>query len=146
LRYRGAVKILATFDESPFSEAILPILTMLAALPDVELDLCSVAEITAAFDDDAVSKRRQDLASYLNRIMSRLPAGPTCRVSTEVAMYPMDAATVLVERARSEHSDMIVMATHGRSGVVRMFVGSTADKVLQAGVAPVLLVHPTPES
>ena len=61
-------------------------------------------------------------------------------------MYPMDAATVLVERAQSEHPDMIVMATHGRSGVVRMFIGSTADKVMQAGVAPVLLVHPRPES
>ncbi len=140
------MKILATFDESPFSEASIPVLTLLAALPDVEIDLCSVAEVTTAFDDDAISKRRQELESYLNRIASRLPNGPACRVSTVVAMYPMDAATILVERARSEHPDMIVMATHGRSGVVRMLLGSVADKVVHAGVAPVLLVHPRPES
>jgi nucleotide-binding universal stress UspA family protein len=140
------MKILATFDESPFSEATIPVLAMLAALPDVEIDLRSVAEITAALDDDAIGKRRQELEAYLNRIASRLPNGPTYRVSTDVAMYPMDAATVLVERAQSEHPDVIVMATHGRSGVVRMFIGSTADKVVQAGVAPVLLVHPRPES
>jgi len=140
------MKILATFDESPFSEATIPVLAMLAALPDVEIDLRSVAEITAALDDDAIGKRRQGLEAYLNRIASRLPNGPAYRVSTDVAMYPMDAATVLVERAQSEHPDVIVMATHGRSGVVRMFVGSTADKVVQAGVAPVVLVRPRRES
>lgn len=140
------MKILATFDESPFSEAIIPVLTMLAALPDVEIHLHSVAEITAALDDEAIGKRRQELASYLNRIASRLPNGPAYRVGTDVAMYPMDAATVLVERAQSEHPDVIVMATHGRSGVVRMLLGSVADKVVHSGVAPVLLVHPRPES
>src|SRR5450759_1063287 len=49
-------EILATFDESPFSEATIPVLAMLAALPDVEIDLRSVAEITAARDDDAIGK------------------------------------------------------------------------------------------
>jgi nucleotide-binding universal stress UspA family protein len=140
------MKILATFDESPLSEASIAVLTLLAALPDVQIDLCSVAEVTTAFDDDAISKRRQELESYLNRIANRLPSSPACRVSTEVAMYPMDAATVLVERAQSEHPDMIIMATHGRSGVVRMLLGSVADKLVHAGVAPVLLVHPRPES
>jgi nucleotide-binding universal stress UspA family protein len=140
------VKILATFDESSFSEATIPVLAMLAGLPDVEVDLCSVAEVTAAFDDDAISTRRQELESYLSRIATRLPNGPAYRVSTDVAMYPMDAAAVLVERAKSEHPDVIVMATHGRSGVVRMLLGSVADKVVHSGVAPVLLVHPRPES
>ena len=139
------MKILATFDESTISEAIIPVLTLLAALPDVEIELCSVAEVTAAFDEDAMSKRRLELESYLHRIASRLPKGPEYRVSTDVAMYPMDAATVLVERTQVKHPDLIVMATRGRSGVARMLLGSVADKVVHAGVAPVLLVHPRPE-
>ena len=140
------MKILATFDESPFSETSVSTLTMLATVPGVEIALTSVAEITAAFGDDAIRQRRQELESYLTQIVNRLPKGPTYRVSTDVAMYPMDAAAVLVERAQSEHPDLIVMATHGRSGVVHMLLGSVAEKIVRSGVAPVLLVHPPPGS
>jgi nucleotide-binding universal stress UspA family protein len=139
------VRILATFDESPFSEAIIPVLAKLAALPNAEIDLRSVAVTTAAVDDDAVARRRQELEGYLHRIQSQLPTGPAYRISVDIAMYPMDAAFVLVERAQSERPDVIVMATHGRSGVARMLMGSVADKVVRSGIAPVLLVHPRPE-
>jgi nucleotide-binding universal stress UspA family protein len=139
------MKILATFDESPFSEATIPLLAMLAPLPGVQIDLYSVAEVTAAFDDNTIGKRRRELTVYLNGIAARLPKGPAYRVSTDVAMYPMDAAAVLIERARSERPDVIVIATHGRSGVVRMLLGSVAEKLVHAGVAPALLVHPSPE-
>jgi nucleotide-binding universal stress UspA family protein len=132
------MKILATFDESPFSEATIPVLTMLAALPSVEIELCSVAEVTPAFDEDAITKRRQELETYLSRIASHLP---NSHFSTDVAMYPMDAATVLI--GRSEKPDLIVMATHGRSGIARLVLGSVADKVVHSGAAPVLLVRPS---
>jgi hypothetical protein len=49
---------------------------MLAALPDVEIDLRSVAEITAALDGDAISKRRQELEAYLSRIREPLAERP----------------------------------------------------------------------
>jgi nucleotide-binding universal stress UspA family protein len=140
------MKILATFDESPLSEVILPVLTMLASLPDVEIELYSVAEVTAAFDEDAISKRRRELGDYLDRIVTRLPKGPLYSICTDVAMSPMDAATVVVEHAQSKHPDMIVMATHGRSGVVRMVLGSVADKIVHSGITPALLVHPPPAS
>jgi nucleotide-binding universal stress UspA family protein len=139
------MRILATFDESPFSEATVPVLAKLAALPNVEIYLRSVAVITAAVDASAIGRRKEALDAYLRGIESRLPTGPTYRISVDVAMYPMDAAAVLVERAQSERPDVIVMATHGRSGVARMLMGSVADKVVRSGIAPVLLVHPRPE-
>ena len=139
------MKIMATFDESPFSEAAIPILAMLATVPDAEIELLSVSEVTAARGDDAIRKRQQELESYLRGIVTRLPSGPTYLVSTDVAMFPIDAATVLVERAESEHPDLIVMTTHGRSGVVRALLGSVAEKVVQSGAAPVLLVRPRPK-
>jgi nucleotide-binding universal stress UspA family protein len=136
------VKILATFDESPFSEATIPVLITLSGLPDAAFDLVSVMEVTSAFDEESIGTRRQELVSYLNRIAGRLPDGANCRVSTEVAMHPMDAATILLERARSERPDIIVMATHGRSGLVRALLGSVADKIVRSGIAPVLVVRP----
>jgi hypothetical protein len=38
--------------------------------------------------------------------------------------------------------DLIVMATHGRTGLVHVLCGDVAESVLRSGVAPVLLVHP----
>jgi nucleotide-binding universal stress UspA family protein len=139
------MKILATFDESPLSEATIPALAKLAALPNVEVLLRSVLVSTVAIGDDAVAKRTSELEGYLERLAARLPTGPAYRTGVDVAMLPMDAATVLIERARSEHVDLIVMATHGRSGVLRVLLGSVADNIVRSGVAPVLLVRPLPE-
>jgi hypothetical protein len=41
------------------------------------------------------------------------------------------------------HADLIVMATHGRTGIRRALVGSVAGSVLRTVSTPVLLVHPT---
>ena len=44
--------------------------------------------------------------------------------------------------ALANQSDLIVMATHGRTGVRRAIVGSVAGAVLRAAHTPVVLVHP----
>jgi hypothetical protein len=51
-----------------------------------------------------------------------------------------DALGMAVTEANS--IDLVVMATHGRSGISRVVQGSVAGRVLRAGVAPVVLVRP----
>jgi len=51
-----------------------------------------------------------------------------------------DVARSLVQIAKEEHPDVIVMATHGRAGIARWIDGSVTDKVLRSRVAPVLIV------
>jgi nucleotide-binding universal stress UspA family protein len=51
------------------------------------------------------------------------------------------AAEVIVDEAKQRHADLIVMATHGYSGIRRWALGSVADKVLHAAATPVVLVH-----
>jgi nucleotide-binding universal stress UspA family protein len=133
------MKILATFDGSPLSEAILPQLSMLAALPNVEMDLLSVAVVTPSTRPQSISSRTSELETYLNGIVSRLPQGPDYRVWTDVSMYP---ATTIIEWAKNRQPDLIVLATHGRSGIVRLLLGSVASQVLHAWIAPTLLIHP----
>lgn len=43
--------------------------------------------------------------------------------------------------ARSRHADLIVMGTHGRSGLAKLFLGSVAGRVVAAAPCPVLTVH-----
>lgn len=58
--------------------------------------------------------------------------------STEVGQ----AATAIVARARHVKADMIVIGTHGRSGLPHMLLGSVAEKVLRAAFCPVLTIRP----
>jgi nucleotide-binding universal stress UspA family protein len=51
-----------------------------------------------------------------------------------------EAAEVIVETAAADKNTLIVMATHGRSGLNRFLLGSVAEKVLRASVNPLLLV------
>ncbi len=51
---------------------------------------------------------------------------------------------VIADTEASHKADMVVMSTHGRSGVVRWVYGSVADKVLQRTRSPLLLVRSVP--
>jgi universal stress protein A len=46
----------------------------------------------------------------------------------------------IVDRAEKEGVDLIVMSSHGRSGLSRMLIGSVTDKILRGGSCPVLVV------
>jgi nucleotide-binding universal stress UspA family protein len=57
-----------------------------------------------------------------------------------------DPATEIVDLAKAEHADMIVLGTHGRTGFARMLMGSTAEQILRRATCPVLAVkEPVPE-
>jgi nucleotide-binding universal stress UspA family protein len=55
-----------------------------------------------------------------------------------------DPGGAIARVARDEQVDLIVMASHGRSGVARLMLGSVAEKVLHATHVPILLVRPAP--
>ncbi|TAK63735.1 MAG: universal stress protein [Dehalococcoidia bacterium] len=165
------MKIMATFDRSEYAEAILPVLQQIAALPNANFVLLAVAEsplgrrrrdrtpivaVSAAFGGDivivkpqperlvetksqAIAGRVSALEDYLKNIAKRLPEGSSCSVEAHVDEHP---AHVIIERARQEAPAVIVMAMHGRTGLVRSLFGSVTEDVVRSGVAPVLVVHP----
>jgi len=49
----------------------------------------------------------------------------------------------IVKFAKEEDVDLIIMATHGRSGLSHVLMGSVAEKVIQQSPVPVLVVNPT---
>ena len=63
-------------------------------------------------------------------------------ISAELVHIPdAHAATAIVETAKSRGRDLIVMASHGRRGLRRLFLGSQTSEVLADGSVPVLVVH-----
>jgi nucleotide-binding universal stress UspA family protein len=53
-----------------------------------------------------------------------------------------DPVDTIVDYAKQERFDLIAMATHGHSGLARLFAGSVASRVLESADLPVLLVRP----
>lgn len=62
-------------------------------------------------------------------------------VDAQMCALEGDPATGILEAAADAHCSLIVMGTHGRHGLNRLFLGSTAEAVLRASVLPVLIVR-----
>ena len=75
--------------------------------------------------------------------MERL-AGTGVMTNSEV-LYGGDVVGELVDYAEKNEVDLIIIATHGRSGVSRWVWGSIADRILRAARMPVLMVR-SPDS
>lgn len=61
-------------------------------------------------------------------------------VRVEVAVCEGYAATVIIEEAALRRADLIVIGTHGRSGLKHLLLGSIAERVVQKAPCPVLTV------
>ena len=101
-----------------------------------------IDQTDAAYAEDktqAIERRLSELEDYLTALAHQLPQGVTCRIEAHVSD---EVAQVIVDRAREEQIDVLVMATHSRGGLAQALFGSTTEAVVRSGVAPVLLVHP----
>ncbi len=75
----------------------------------------------------------------------------TCRIRIEATGVPVDTALfdssagrvcdLVVTEATNWHADLIVIGTHGRRGVGRVFMGSDAEQIVRHATTPVLLVR-----
>ena len=54
-----------------------------------------------------------------------------------------NAVQEIIRYAAEQNIDLIVLATHGRTGLSRFLMGSVAEKVVRLATCPVLTVHPT---
>jgi nucleotide-binding universal stress UspA family protein len=66
-------------------------------------------------------------------------------LTAEARVSSKAAPEAIVDAARQQHANLIVMSTHGRSGIGRWLYGSVADRVLQRTRVPVLLIPPSCE-
>jgi nucleotide-binding universal stress UspA family protein len=87
----------------------------------------------------AIERQRAQFSDYLSDLAAQLPPGAHVDIVTEVSG---DAADAIVACAKDRGADVIVMATRSRTGLAHALFGSTTEKVVRSGVAPVLLVHP----
>lgn len=94
-----------------------------------------------AYLDQQEEARTREARDYLNAIAGDLRHQvPPIRVRVDVRVG--DPADGIAMAATAGCSDVIVMATHARTGLRRAMIGSIAGAVLRKASTPVLLVHP----
>ncbi|MBV9175001.1 MAG: universal stress protein [Chloroflexi bacterium] len=147
-------RLMVPLDGSPLAEtAIPPAIEMLGDAG--ELVLMGVIELSdhvvrdadgrvVAYVDQQEQAARQGARDYLETTAQRLRAQyPGAHITTDVRIG--QPAEGIVAAAVDRVVDLVVMATHGRTGLRRALMGSVAGAVLRTGSTPVMLVHPHTE-
>lgn len=132
-----AKTILYPTDFSKPSDAGLSVATALARDTGAKLLIVHVTEPPAAYGGGEMyyGLPEPDRES-LERMLSEVVPTDT-QVSYEHRLATGDPATEIVRRAKEEDVDLIVMGTHGRTGIRRMLMGSVAEAVVRRAECPV---------
>jgi nucleotide-binding universal stress UspA family protein len=75
---------------------------------------------------------------------SRVVPADRARYGITTEIMTGRSATTIVEYAADQHVDLIVMGTHGRTGLAHLFMGSVAEHVVRKAPCPVLTVRQAP--
>lgn len=146
-------RIMLPTDGSPESDLATPIALQLAKAQNAEVLLVQVAKFPTPFVDgygseayvsadlyDQVLQRvREDADSNLKLLQSEFEAAGIRASATRIDAVSAAFSLLAFE---SEHiPDLVVMASHGRTGLARFALGSIADRMVRIGTAPVLVVR-----
>src|SRR4051812_32589216 len=133
--------ILVPLDRSPFGERVLPLAASLAELLDAKLVLVEAISVHVFPGADATPaqvRAADEAAAYLLDIAGRLRARG---LGVETAIPYGNPVEEILQEISIRNADLVVMATHGRSGLGRWVYGSVAEGVLHASPVPVLLLQ-----
>ena len=142
-------RILVPTDFSATSDAALDFAKMIAGTLGASLHLLHVFEdpfVTGAFATEAYAPMppgtREALLDDANaRLAHRLTPDERARFDATTEIVTGVSAPTIVEYARETNADLIVMGTHGRTGMAHLLIGSVAERVVRLSPCPVLTVH-----
>ena len=141
-------RILVPLDGSILSEAVLPHVQNLARALDVEIVLLHVDVSPAPVFDphtpplsppEEIKKMHADEKIYIKNICSKLESEG---VRATYLLREGPVAETIMEVAEIMQADMIAMSTHGRTGMLRLLLGSVAEQVVHRSHIPVTLIRP----
>jgi nucleotide-binding universal stress UspA family protein len=141
-------RILVPLDGSEQAEQALPVAARLARALDGTLILLRVVvpplqpatPLVPALEAEAhiLSYELDEVTAYLAQVVQRSElVGLKCEKVTLVG-YP---AEMILDAVHASRSDVIVLCSHGRTGLVRWVLGSVAQRVVYQAAVPVLVFH-----
>ena len=145
-------RLLVSLDGSEMAEAALPAAVVLARGFSAEILLIMVVPTVATITDDRAAAARlmptagaalldaeaAQAATYLEGVKTRLAREG---IAVSAVVKRGEPVRVLLDRLARPDTDLIVMATHGRSGVSAVWAGSVASRIVAQAARPVLLIR-----
>lgn len=141
--------ILICLDGSELSEQSLPYAIEQAVKFQSHIVLLNVVEnliagtadnkITTSDLDELMKREREKSEKYLKDVSMNLDKRG---IHTSAVITEGSAGETIVEYAKENKVDLICLATHGRSGLERVVLGSVAEYVIRNSKKPILIINP----
>ena len=141
------MKILVGVDDSSHSKAAVEFVRKMTWPKDSSVIVLSVVQpLTPAYTEvyapvalpmailEDMTRKHQAIASNAEQLLQ------VGSLTTEARVLHGDPRTTLIEAAYSEHVDLIVVGSHGRTGLAKRLIGSVASHVVTHAPCSVLVV------
>ena len=133
--------IVLAYDGSKFSNKALQEAISLAKSSGGSLLILSVVDITDEFEAEAPGLTDKMTEKLLRSAQKALEKAVAARVKAKVEVHVGDAYEMIVETARKKKADIIVMGSHGRTGLTRLLMGSVTSRVIGHAPCSVIVVR-----
>jgi nucleotide-binding universal stress UspA family protein len=144
-------KILVPVDFSPHAERAFQYAITLASRLGAQLRVVHVVEdpfVTGAWSSEVyvpyIPELLEDLIAGAEQQLATLKAAAVAKgITADSAVITGRPAQTIVEHAEEGAFDLIVMGTHGRTGLSHVVMGSVAERVVRKAPCPVLTLRAT---
>lgn len=139
-------RILCPIDFSPAARAALDVAATLASRFDASIDVLHVwsPPVVVTFDA-ALVPSAEGMTAYVESLHANLDGAlaNVARPRRFVRRHLVQGtpAEEILEFAERERSELVVMGTHGRTGLPHVLLGSVAEKLVRTAKVPVLTTH-----
>lgn len=139
-------RILLATDFSDCARRALDYARFLAEAGSARLEVVYVQEFPPGMDPDYavnvlyLERLRKEIDQQLDDLVREATGGEQGRVVTARQLVGI-ASQKIVDAARESEADLVVVGTHGRSGLEHILLGSTAERVIRTAPCPVLAVR-----
>jgi nucleotide-binding universal stress UspA family protein len=146
-RYR---RIAVPLDGSGWGERAIPHAIDIARSNDSEVVLLHAFELPVVeympdptMRNEQLQQARDQVNQYLTALQGELRAQKIN--TTTMVLEGQGVAGLICDYVNSDKIDLVIMSTHGRTGIQRILFGSVANQVMQCAKVPVLLIRPDQE-
>lgn len=136
-------RILVPLDGSSLAECVLPHTVAVGQAMDAEVTLLRAVVRTAGVGSSAVDPldwhmRKSEADSYLREVARQLGE---VGLEVKTALVEGEAPERIIHYGREHDTDLIIISSHGKSGLSRWNISSVVQKVILQAYAPVMIVR-----
>jgi nucleotide-binding universal stress UspA family protein len=132
--------IILAYDGSKFSNKALQEAINIAKSSGGSLVILSVVDITDEFESEAPGLTDKMTEKLLKSAQKAMGKAIDAKVKAKIEVHVGDAYEMIVETAKKKKADIIVMGSHGRTGLTRLLMGSVTSRVIGHAPCAVLVV------